>query len=176
MSLLRLPTSRPLRPLWHRPPGSEAGDGRDAVDPGLGDSDEAPGLEAGRAPVDAPETGSRELGVTKDVFLWSHAQAGEAAICLTRADPQTVSGAVLVDATAFVKAGPDRIDLSGARAPFKMERAHHLGSICLVEPEGDPDAQQGAEASSWFTPDACGRQSPPTARCEGMLSLIGPTA
>ena len=65
---------------------------------GLGDSDEVPGPWDVKSAVDDLETGLRELGVTKDVILVSHSQAGEVATCFTRANPDTVSGAVLVDA------------------------------------------------------------------------------
>lgn len=44
------------------------------------------------------EAGLRELGVTRDVILVSHSQAGEVATYFTRAHRETVSGTVLVDA------------------------------------------------------------------------------
>ncbi|MGI5190867.1 alpha/beta fold hydrolase [Promicromonospora sp. CA-289599] len=65
---------------------------------GLGDSDEVPGAWDPQSAADDLETGLRALDVTQDVVLVAHSQAGEVATYFTRANPQLVSGAVLVDA------------------------------------------------------------------------------
>ena len=65
---------------------------------GLSDSDEVPGAWDVQSAVNDLETGLRALGVTQDVVLVAHSQAGEVATYFTRANPQLVSGAVLVDA------------------------------------------------------------------------------
>ncbi|MEU0333829.1 alpha/beta hydrolase [Streptomyces sp. NPDC006193] len=66
---------------------------------GLGDSDAVPGPWNVQSAVGDLRTGLRELGVTHDVILVAHSQAGEIATYFTRADPRLVSGAVLVDAS-----------------------------------------------------------------------------
>lgn len=66
---------------------------------GLGDSDEVPGPWKVESAVSDLEIGLRELGVTRNVILVSHSQAGEVATYFTRANPRLVSGAVLVDAS-----------------------------------------------------------------------------
>lgn len=65
---------------------------------GLGASDEVEGPWDPVAAAADLEAGLQELGVTQDAVLVSHSQAGEVATYLTRADPDVLSGAVLVDA------------------------------------------------------------------------------
>jgi pimeloyl-ACP methyl ester carboxylesterase len=65
---------------------------------GLGDSDEVPGPWDVHSAVSDLQAGLRQLGVTQKVLLVSHSQAGEVATYFARANPQLVSGAVLVDA------------------------------------------------------------------------------
>jgi pimeloyl-ACP methyl ester carboxylesterase len=65
---------------------------------GLGDSDEVKGPWDVHGAVADLETGLRRLGVTRDVILVSHSQAGEVATYFVRENPRLVSGAVLVDA------------------------------------------------------------------------------
>ena len=65
---------------------------------GLGDSDGVPGAWDVQGAVNDLETGLRALGVTQDVVLVAHSQGGEVATYFTCANPQLVSGAVLVDA------------------------------------------------------------------------------
>jgi pimeloyl-ACP methyl ester carboxylesterase len=65
---------------------------------GLGDSDEVKGPWDGRAAAADLQAGLRELGVTRDVVLAGHSQAGEVAHYFVLANPGVVSGAVLVDA------------------------------------------------------------------------------
>ena len=65
---------------------------------GLGDSDELPGPWNVQSAVTDLKTGLDQLGVTRDVVLVAHSQAGEVATYFTRANPRMVSGAVLVDA------------------------------------------------------------------------------
>ncbi|MFE2298766.1 alpha/beta fold hydrolase [Streptomyces sp. NPDC059445] len=65
---------------------------------GLGKSDVVPGPWSVESAVSDLETGLRQLGVTKNVTLVSHSQAGEVATYFARNNPQVLSGAVLVDA------------------------------------------------------------------------------
>jgi pimeloyl-ACP methyl ester carboxylesterase len=65
---------------------------------GLGASDPVKGPWDPVAAAADLEAGLQELGVTRDAVLVSHSQAGEVATYLTRADPDVLSGAVLVDA------------------------------------------------------------------------------
>lgn len=65
---------------------------------GMGDSDEVPGPWDVQSAVADLEAGLRELGVTREVVLVAHSQAGEVATHFARANPQWLSGAVLVDA------------------------------------------------------------------------------
>lgn len=65
---------------------------------GLGDSDEVPGAWNPQAAVSDLRAGLTELGVTRDVVLVSHSQAGEVATYLAGADPALFKRAVLVDA------------------------------------------------------------------------------
>ncbi|MEV4351044.1 alpha/beta hydrolase [Actinoplanes sp. NPDC049596] len=66
---------------------------------GLGNSDEVKGAWDVHAAVSDLEAGLRQVGVSKDVILVSHSQAGEVATYFVRANPKLVSGAVLVDAS-----------------------------------------------------------------------------
>ncbi|WP_433280975.1 alpha/beta fold hydrolase [Pseudonocardia xinjiangensis] len=65
---------------------------------GMGASDEVKGPWDGRTAASDLQAGLRELGVTRDVVLVSHSQAGEVATYFARANPGVLSGAVLVDA------------------------------------------------------------------------------
>ncbi len=65
---------------------------------GMGDSDEVPGPWDVQSAVADLEAGLRELGVTSEVVLVAHSQAGEVATNFARANPEWLSGAVLVDA------------------------------------------------------------------------------
>ncbi|HYQ69866.1 alpha/beta hydrolase [Actinophytocola sp.] len=65
---------------------------------GMGASDEVKGRWDGRAAAADLHAGLRELGITRDVILVSHSQAGEVATYFARANPNVLSGAVLVDA------------------------------------------------------------------------------
>jgi len=65
---------------------------------GLGASDGVPGPWDVESAVDDLEAGLHELGVTDDVVLVSHSQAGEIATWFAQDNPTMLSGAVLVDA------------------------------------------------------------------------------
>lgn len=65
---------------------------------GLGGSDEVKTPWDGRAAASDLEAGLRELGVTRNVVLVSHSQAGEVATYFALANPGVLSGGVLVDA------------------------------------------------------------------------------
>ncbi|MEU7798994.1 alpha/beta hydrolase [Micromonospora arborensis] len=65
---------------------------------GLGESDVVPGAWKVESAVSDLKAGLKQLGVTKDVTLVSHSQAGEIANNLAQDDPEMLSGAVLVDA------------------------------------------------------------------------------
>ncbi|MFD5517275.1 alpha/beta fold hydrolase [Streptomyces sp. NPDC127066] len=65
---------------------------------GLGKSDVVPGPWKVESAVSDLKAGLGQLGVTKDVTLVSHSQAGEIANCLAKDNPEMLSGAVLVDA------------------------------------------------------------------------------
>ena len=65
---------------------------------GLGDSDEVKSPWDGRAAASDLQAGLRELGVTGNVVLVSHSQAGEVATYFARANPGVLAGEVLVDA------------------------------------------------------------------------------
>lgn len=66
---------------------------------GMGNSDEVKGAWDVHAAVSDLEAGLSQLGVTRDVILVSHSQAGEVATYFVQKNPQLVSGAVLVDAS-----------------------------------------------------------------------------
>lgn len=65
---------------------------------GLGNSDEVKGAWDGRAAASDLQAGLRGLGVTRDVVLVSHSQAGEVATYFALANPGVLAGEVLVDA------------------------------------------------------------------------------
>jgi pimeloyl-ACP methyl ester carboxylesterase len=65
---------------------------------GLGKSDVVPGPWEVESAVSDLKAGLKQLGVTKDVTLVSHSQAGEIANYLAKGNPEMLSGAVLVDA------------------------------------------------------------------------------
>ncbi|MFJ6699406.1 alpha/beta fold hydrolase [Streptomyces sp. NPDC091272] len=65
---------------------------------GLGKSDVVPGAWKVAGAVSDLKAGLTQLGVTKDVTLVSHSQAGEIANYLAKDNPGMLSGAVLVDA------------------------------------------------------------------------------
>ncbi|MFJ2398711.1 alpha/beta fold hydrolase [Streptomyces sp. NPDC087843] len=65
---------------------------------GLGKSDVVPGAWKAESAVSDLKAGLKKLGVTKDVTLVSHSQAGEIANYLAQDNPKLLSGAVLVDA------------------------------------------------------------------------------
>jgi pimeloyl-ACP methyl ester carboxylesterase len=65
---------------------------------GLGNSDEVKSPWDGRAAASDLQAGLRELGITRNVVLVSHSQAGEVATYFVNANPGVVSGEVLVDA------------------------------------------------------------------------------
>ncbi|MFF2367888.1 alpha/beta fold hydrolase [Streptomyces sp. NPDC058122] len=65
---------------------------------GLGKSDVVPGPWKVESAVSDLEAGLRQLGVTNDVTLVAHSQAGEIANYLAKGNPKLLSGAVLVDA------------------------------------------------------------------------------
>ncbi|GAA3552508.1 alpha/beta hydrolase [Microlunatus spumicola] len=65
---------------------------------GMGASDEVPGAWDPQAAAGDLQAGLRELGVTRDVVLVSHSQAGEVTTYFTRANPGVLAGSVLVDA------------------------------------------------------------------------------
>jgi pimeloyl-ACP methyl ester carboxylesterase len=65
---------------------------------GMGASDEVPGAWDPQAAAGDLQAGLRELGVTREVILVSHSQAGEVATYFTRANPGVLAGSVLVDA------------------------------------------------------------------------------
>ncbi|WP_252370083.1 alpha/beta fold hydrolase [Streptomyces hygroscopicus] len=66
---------------------------------GLGQSEAVAGPWQVESAVSDLTTGLRKLGVTRDVILVSHSQAGEIATYLTKQNPGLVSGSVLVDAS-----------------------------------------------------------------------------
>ncbi|MGW6210369.1 alpha/beta hydrolase [Streptomyces sp. NBC_01558] len=65
---------------------------------GLGKSDVVPGPWKVESAVSDLKAGLQQLGVTHDVTLVAHSQAGEIAGYLAKADPKLLSGAVLIDA------------------------------------------------------------------------------
>jgi pimeloyl-ACP methyl ester carboxylesterase len=65
---------------------------------GLGKSDVVPGPWQVESAVSDLETGLQQLGVTEDVTLVSHSQAGEIATYFAENNQTLLSGAVLVDA------------------------------------------------------------------------------
>lgn len=65
---------------------------------GLGKSDVVPGAWKVQSAVSDLKAGLKQLGITKDVTLVAHSQAGEIANNLAQDDPEMLSGAVLVDA------------------------------------------------------------------------------
>lgn len=65
---------------------------------GLGKSDVVPGPWMVESAVSDLEAGLEQLGVTKNVTLVSHSQAGEIANYFAKDNPEMLSGAVLVDA------------------------------------------------------------------------------
>ncbi|MYS16697.1 alpha/beta fold hydrolase [Streptomyces sp. SID4982] len=65
---------------------------------GLGKSDVVPGPWKVESAVSDLRSGLRRLGVTRNVILVSHSQAGEVATYFAKDNPSMVSGAVLVDA------------------------------------------------------------------------------
>lgn len=66
---------------------------------GLGASDEVPGPWKVQNAVSDLAAGLTQLGITRDVVLVSHSEAGEIATYFVRDHPGVVSGAVLVDAS-----------------------------------------------------------------------------
>ncbi|MEU7045603.1 alpha/beta hydrolase family protein [Streptomyces varsoviensis] len=66
---------------------------------GLGKSDAVPGPWQVESAVSDLEAGLRQLGVTANVTLVSHSQAGEIATYFAKNNPKLLSGAVLVDAS-----------------------------------------------------------------------------
>ena len=66
---------------------------------GLGKSDVVPGPWKVKSAVDDLESGLQQLGVTRNVTLVSHSQAGEIATYFAKNNPKMLSGAVLVDAS-----------------------------------------------------------------------------
>lgn len=66
---------------------------------GMGASDPVPGPWKVQNAVSDLEAGLTSLGVTRDVVLVSHSEAGEIATYFTREHPSQVVGAVLVDAS-----------------------------------------------------------------------------
>ncbi|WP_405459040.1 alpha/beta fold hydrolase [Streptomyces sp. NBC_00101] len=65
---------------------------------GLGRSEAVPGPWDAEAAAADLKKGLTDLGVTQDVLLVSHSQAGEVATYFAKENPKLVSGAVLVDA------------------------------------------------------------------------------
>ncbi|WP_406467365.1 alpha/beta hydrolase [Streptomyces hirsutus] len=65
---------------------------------GLGKSDVVPGPWKVESAVSDLESGLQQLGVTKNVTLVAHSQAGQIATCFAKDNPKMLSGAVLVDA------------------------------------------------------------------------------
>ncbi|MFF1835520.1 alpha/beta fold hydrolase [Streptomyces sp. NPDC058231] len=65
---------------------------------GLGRSDVVPGPWKVESAVSDLESGLQQLGVTKNVTLVSHSQAGEIATYFAKDNPKMLSGALLVDA------------------------------------------------------------------------------
>ncbi|WP_328581838.1 alpha/beta fold hydrolase [Streptomyces sp. NBC_00370] len=65
---------------------------------GLGKSDVVPGPWKVRSAVSDLKAGLAQLGITKDVTLVAHSQAGEVANYFAQDNPRMLSGAVLVDA------------------------------------------------------------------------------
>ncbi|MFD7527387.1 alpha/beta fold hydrolase [Streptomyces sp. NPDC059849] len=65
---------------------------------GLGESDVVPGPWKVESAVSDLKSGLEQLGVTKNVTLVSHSQAGEVASYFAKDNPKMLSGAVLVDA------------------------------------------------------------------------------
>ncbi|MFE7076970.1 alpha/beta fold hydrolase [Streptomyces sp. NPDC057620] len=66
---------------------------------GMGKSDAVPGAWQVKSAVSDLTTGLRQLGVTNDVTLVSHSQAGEIATYFAEENPRMLSGAVLLDAS-----------------------------------------------------------------------------
>jgi pimeloyl-ACP methyl ester carboxylesterase len=100
---------------------------------GLGDSDELPGPWNVQSAVADLQAGLKQLGVTQKVVLVSHSQAGEVATYFARANPQLLSGAVLVDAnlppfftdaeiTRLVAATTPQVEQAKKQPPTKENR------------------------------------------------------
>ncbi|MFJ5837575.1 alpha/beta fold hydrolase [Streptomyces shenzhenensis] len=66
---------------------------------GMGKSDVVPGAWKVESAVSDLKAGLDELGVTENVTLVSHSQAGEVATYFAKENPKMLSGAVLVDAS-----------------------------------------------------------------------------
>lgn len=66
---------------------------------GLGQSDAVPGAWQVEDAVSDLRTGLQKLGVTENVLLVAHSQAGEIATYFAKKNPGLVTGAVLVDAS-----------------------------------------------------------------------------
>jgi pimeloyl-ACP methyl ester carboxylesterase len=66
---------------------------------GMGKSDEVPGPWKVENAVSDLETGLTKLGITRDVVLVSHSQAGEVATYFAKENPKLLADAVLVDAS-----------------------------------------------------------------------------
>jgi pimeloyl-ACP methyl ester carboxylesterase len=101
---------------------------------GSGASDEVPGPWHVEAAVSDLETGLRTLGVTHDVVLVSHSLAGEIATYFVRANPQWVSGAVLVDAS-----------LPQFYTDDEIVRVAAAGQAQLAALAGQPSTQQSRQ-------------------------------
>ncbi|GAA4491220.1 alpha/beta hydrolase [Actinoallomurus oryzae] len=65
---------------------------------GMGKSDVVPGAWKAESAAGDLESGLEQLGVTRDVTLVSHSEAGEVASYFAEENPRVLSGAVLVDA------------------------------------------------------------------------------
>ncbi len=77
---------------------------------GLGASDEVPGPWQPADAVSDLYAGLTQLGVTHEVVLVSHSEAGEIAAYFVREHPGIVAGAVLVDATVPEFYTPDELN------------------------------------------------------------------
>lgn len=101
---------------------------------GLGKSDVVPGPWQVESAVSDLETGLRQLGVTEDVTLVSHSQAGEIATYFAEENQTLLSGAVLVDANLPPLFTDEQIARLVAFSQPQLEAA-----------KGDPDNPQNRQ-------------------------------
>ena len=104
---------------------------------GLGTSDVVPGPWQVESAVSDLQAGLQQLGVTDDVTLVSHSQAGQIATALAQDNPTLLSGAVLVDA-----------NLPPFFTDEQIARLVAFSEPQLVAAQADPDDPQNRQLLS----------------------------